>query len=87
MILYSKDNNKIKCTKCNQPKFKNFDHIVGTIDGKKINFWFSIQNNGSNYYFEYNSQWYRTSIVTDDGLDLFEYIYNDREKFFTKRTE
>jgi hypothetical protein len=84
MILYSKNNDKIKCTKCNQPKFKNFDHIIGIIDGRKTKFWFSMQNNGSNYYFAYDNQWYRTAIVTDSGFDLFDYMHDNKGELLNK---
>lgn len=87
MILYSKDNDKIHCLKCNQPKFngKNnyFDHIIGIIDDAKTKFWFSVRNNGSNFYFSYQDRWYRTSIVTEDGFDLHTWLYDKGEKLFT----
>ena len=87
MILYSKNNNKVHCVKCKPPKFngKNnyFDHIVGEIEDIKTKFWYSVRNNGSNFYFIFENQWYRTSIVTDDGFDLHTWIYDKGEKLFT----
>lgn len=87
MILYSKYNDKIHCIKCNSPKFnrKNsyFDHITGYIDDMNIKFWFSVRNNGSNFYFLLSDQWYKTSIVTDDGFDIHVWFYDKGEKLFT----
>lgn len=91
MILYSKNNDKVHCVKCKSPKFngKNnyFDHIIGEIENVKTKFWFSVKNNGSNFYFMFDNQWYRTSIVTDDGFDLHTWIYDKGEKLFKKNGE
>lgn len=88
MILYSRSNDKIHCKKCTPPKFngKNnyLDHLTGTIDEVKTKFWFSVRNNGSNLYFLYQDQWYRTSIVTEDGFDVYSWMYDRGEKLFTE---
>ena len=87
MILYSKNNDKIHCVKCRPPKLNSrinyLDHMEGMIDDTKTKFWFSVKNNGSNFYFQMNNQWYRTSIVTETGFDVYIGIYDKREKLLT----
>lgn len=89
MMLYTKNKDKVYCAKCESPKFNarnnSFDFISGKIDNVKTKFWFSLKNNAGNLYFLLDNQWYRTSIITGDGLDLFTWIYKQRENLFTKK--
>lgn len=87
MILYSKNHDKIHCVKCTPPQFNSrhsyVDHIMGQIDDTKVKFWFSVRNNGSNFYFAYDNQWYRTAIVTNSGFDLYVWMHDKGEKLLT----
>lgn len=79
MILYTNVDTKIHCTKTKMPKVYlvcGWDHITTKINGEMVRFWNTVKNNSTYYYFEYQKQWYKTKIVSDDGFDVFCYIYN-----------
>jgi len=83
MILYNKFNQRVHCIKCNPPRFKYFDYIKGYIDDVETNFWFSMKNNSSYYYFSLFNQWYKTYMVTEDGISIFTMIEKKNERLFT----
>lgn len=79
MILYTENNDKVKCTKANTPKFggKNkylWDCMKRKIDTKTTEFYFTVKNNRSYFYFCFDDEWYKTKMITDDGVDLAIYF-------------
>lgn len=90
MILYTDKNEKVKCIKTTAPKIRgkniyfwdNFERKIDNIDTK---FCFTVKNNRSYFYFVFLNEWYKTPIVTEQGLDLWYYLYDIRENLKTKK--
>ena len=86
MILYDSKGTKFHCNKVYRPKFthhrgRTWDTQVKTIDGLETKFHFD-STWGFNFYFVYNNQWYRASIMGErftgtEGID-------ERRELFTK---
>lgn len=81
MILYSEDGTKVICVKTKSPKWNSsknsWDRISVTIDESEINFYFSVRNNGSFFYFLMGEDYYKTDIVAASGLDLWHYLHEE----------
>lgn len=80
MILYTKDNDKVKCIKLKQsPKINSknnyWDNFVRNIEDCQTKFWFTVKTNRSYFYFRYLDEWYKTNMSSIDGVDLWYYIY------------
>lgn len=87
MILYTKNHDKVKCIKTDRPKFRSkrvrWDRIIGVIDEKDVEFFFTLKNNVGYFYFIYGNQWYKTDICPCYGLDLWQWIHDEREALYT----
>lgn len=86
MILITNNNDKILCYKTNKPKFnkRQYDFIKREINTFNIDFFFGVFNNTSNFYFNYNDNWYKTNIIQKNGFDLYNYLVDKGEKLYDK---
>ena len=84
MILYATDaqnqKHKVVCIKCKTPPKLNssrtyYTFINGIVNGVKTKFFYSAKNNASYMYFSLKSQFYKVYMATEDGMDLFTYLY------------
>lgn len=84
MIMYATDSqneqHKVVCVKCkNPPKLNNpkvyYTFINGIVNGVETKFFYNVKNNASYMYFSLGSQFYKVCMVTEDGMDLFTYLY------------
>lgn len=90
MILYTKNNDKIRCTKTKAPRicgeyvylWDNFTRKINEIETK---FCFTLKNNRSYFYFLYQNNWYKTPMITEEGLDLWNYFELERENLYLER--
>lgn len=92
MILYTNNGEKVKCVKTKAPRIcgKNkylWDNLERKIDNIETKFCFTVKNNRSYFYFFYNESWYKTEMITENGLDLWNYLEIDRENLYSKKEE
>ena len=79
MILFTKNNDKVRCIKLMQPPKINskndcWDNFERNIEDQKTKFWFTVKTNRSYFYFRYLDEWYKTDMSSVDGVDLWHYL-------------
>jgi hypothetical protein len=62
-------------------KAYNWDSMRVVIEYKDYYFFFNMKNSRAYFYFNMYDQWYKTKIVTDKGLDLWDYIEKHHSLF------
>ncbi len=92
MILYTDGNEKVRCTKTPTPKIRGknkylWDSLERKIDDIKTKFCFTVKNNRSYFYFFFEENWYKTEMVTEEGMDLWHYFEEERKDLYTQKRE
>ncbi len=87
MILYTKNNDKVKCIKLKQsPKINSknnyWDNFERNIGDQKTKFWFTVRSNRGYFYFRYLGEWYKTDMSSIDGVDLWYYLQEQGEELY-----
>lgn len=83
MLLYTNKKEKVYCVKTKKPRFNgvlaySWDFLERKINDTKVEFFFTVKNNRSYFYFSFKDSWYKTNFITKEDLDLYNYFeYNE----------
>lgn len=91
MILYTDNNDKVYCIKCNRPKFRaknaEYNSLDRYIDGNETSFFIHTKSNAGYFYFLFNGQYYKATVWQKSGIDLWDYFEKISDNLYTSRQD